>query len=212
MFPLVEMAAPALTAKVQAHFGAEDGGFKECMSCAKGNDELVKKFQDDGGETLSDFMAYFAADNYETECTTFRDEVEVLKDKQIEVARLRVAYQVSSMALKEGATMTPAKEKQVDWEAPLEDADKKSTLEVWSRRYNMKLTMYLDPADPLVNRLYREFRVSTPRLIPVEKIRSTLQNHSPTQLRNRVWARAPPSWLTRSPTGKLKMCMVTICP
>jgi hypothetical protein len=41
--------------------------------------------------------------------------------------------------------------------------------------------MFLDPCDPLVNRLFREFRANTPSLIPVERIRSTFQFHTPHQ-------------------------------
>ena len=39
--------------------------------------------------------------------------------------------------------------------------------------------MYLDPADPLVNRLYREFRQNSPSFIPVAKIRSVYVDHNP---------------------------------
>ena len=51
--------------------------------------------------------------------------------------------------------------------------------DVWRKRYNLKVDMYLDPADHLVNRLWREFRDNTPTLIEFEKIRSVYHGTIP---------------------------------
>jgi hypothetical protein len=49
----------------------------------------------------------------------------------------------------------------------------------WTTRYGIVLTMHLCPADPLVNRLFREFRSNTPSLIQVSKMRSLYTDHNP---------------------------------
>ena len=58
-----------------------------------------------------------------------------------------------------------------EWEQPLDSAAKETISKAWKARYWIQLTMYLDPADHLVNRLYREFRQNSPSLIPVARIR-----------------------------------------
>ena len=51
--------------------------------------------------------------------------------------------------------------------------------EAWDTRYHVTLSMFADPADPLVNRSWWELRTITPTLLPVEKVRSTFQNRQP---------------------------------
>ena len=73
---------------------------------------------------------------------------------------------------------TPA-QVDLDMEAPLQEQEKVSMAEQWTRRYNLHLTMHMDPADSLVNWLYRKFRIDTQTLNPVERIRSTFQGNTP---------------------------------
>ena len=64
-------------------------------------------------------------------------------------------------------------------EAPLDPEDKESMSKAWTARYGIRLTMWLDPADPLVNRLYREYRRNTPSLIPVARVKSVYTDNNP---------------------------------
>ena len=66
-----------------------------------------------------------------------------------------------------------------DIEAPLTVKDVESMQAAWDSRYNIALTMFLAPADPLVSRLFREFRTVTPTLIAVERIKSVYMNNDP---------------------------------
>ena len=51
-----------------------------------------------------------------------------------------------------------------DIERPLDPADAKDIADKWANRYDLDLHMYLDPADPLMSRLFREYRRNTASL------------------------------------------------
>ena len=158
------------------------GGLKTLWKVAKVHEEIVAQFESEGVESISDLYGYFGSKTYEEEAVTMRDKIESLKGRQIEVGRIRNAYHlaVEVIRMKGVARPEPPKEKAPDnMEAPLDEQDKRSMLEAWRTKYSVTLTMYLDPCDPLVNRLWREFRQNTPSLIPVERIRSTFQFHGP---------------------------------
>ena len=75
---------------------------------------------------------------------------------------------------KEAPTPEPA-----DIESPLAVKDSETIQAAWDNRYNIALTMFLAPADPLVSRLYWEFRSVTPTLIEVERIKSVYMSNDP---------------------------------
>ena len=81
--------------------------------------------------------------------------------------------------LEKPATPSESQSLAVDMEAPLTAKGKESIAAAWTSRYNMVLSMWLDPADSLVSRLYREFRQNTPQVIPVTKIRSVYTDNNP---------------------------------
>ena len=105
---------------------------------------------------------------YEAEAATFFDKVRDLHGKQVEVARIRTAYQIAVMVVEAsnegGKEKVVTQEASVDMEPPLKEEEKLSIMEDWDKRYNMVLSMWMDPADPLVNRMFREFRLNVPTL------------------------------------------------
>jgi len=135
----------------------------KCYTEASLHAEIVKELTStDGVENLADLAAFFTRKDYEAETTTYRTKIEGVKEMRVQDARLRTAYLIAVAAM-ETDTADPKKKKvNADVEAPLEEDDKKSMLEVWTKRYDMPLSMYMDPADPLVNRLWREYRAVTP--------------------------------------------------
>ena len=136
----------------------------------------------EGIEDLSDFSASFTQTGYEKEAETFRNKSEELKklDKQIDVARLCKAIIMARAVLNRPAPGKEAPAPQpADIEAPLTVKDVESMQAAWDSRYNIALTMFLAPADPLVSRLFREFRTVAPTLIAVERIKSVYMNNDP---------------------------------
>ena len=178
-----DMAMPAQIAAVKEAMKEEDGGLSDLFHVSLLHADIVKQLGSEGVETLSDFASYFTADGYETECTTVRDNVDELKGRQIEVARLRTAVQIATAALKEEPKETKGDKKKdkedADLEAPLPEEDKKSMLTNWNKSYGITLTMWFDPCDSLVNRLFREFRANTPSLLAAERIRAVIQAATP---------------------------------
>ena len=173
------MANAAMVDAVSAKCGLDDGGLAELWRVTKVHELLQKKFKEEGVETLPEFATYFTYADYEVETTTFRDKEVTLRDRQVEVARLRMAYTVATK-VGENSLEKKVKATVLDIEGPLEDANKLEILEAW-KQYHIKLTMYFDPGDPLVNRLFREFRAEppTPSLVLAEKVRSTFQCNTP---------------------------------
>ena len=174
--PVDAMASFQMVEKVEVN--TADGGLEKVLALAKVHASLVQLVKDGGIENLMEFSSYFSKDKYEQEAVTFRDQVEALKGKQIEVGRLRVAIEMARAVL---ARPPDAVEPQpaLDIEAPLKPQDKADMMKAWDARYGIRLTMWLDPADNLVNRLWREFRNNTPTMIPVSKIRSVYTDNNP---------------------------------
>lgn len=157
-----------------------DGGLHQVLDSCKVNPLIVTQIKTEGVDDLSDFSSMFTQGGYEEEAKTFRDKIEVLKTaaRDIDVARLRKAILMARGVLnrapptKEAPTPEPA-----DIESPLAVKDSESIQAAWDSRYNITLTMFLAPADPLVSRLYREFRSVTPTLIAVERVKSVYMSN-----------------------------------
>jgi len=157
---------------------AEDGGLAQIFTLTGVNSLITAKLTAEGVTTLMEFTNMWTKAGYETEATEYRNEVESLKDVRVEGSRLRAAIVLARAVL--DRPPINAEDKAInDWECPLDAAAKESISKSWKARYGVVLTMYLDPADPLVNRLYREFRQNSPSLIPVAKIRSVYVDHNP---------------------------------
>ena len=84
-----------------------------------------------------------------------------LKGKTVHAARFR-----NAVILARAVINRPLPEKETapaiaDFEAPLHAAQKDQMAKSWTFRYGIVLTMHFCPADPLVNRLFRELRSNT---------------------------------------------------
>ena len=159
-----------------------DGGLRQVLDSSKVHPLIVEQITKEGVEDLSDFSAIFT----QTESETFRDKIEELKklDKKIDVARLRRAILMARAVLNRPA---PSKEapapEPADIESPLTVKDAETMQTAWDSQYNITLTMFLAPADPLVSRLYREFRSVTPAFIAVDHVKSVYMSNDATPVK-----------------------------
>ena len=172
------MATMQMIEKVQAN--AADGGLASVLEVSRVHQLVVDLIKNEGVQDLTEFSTYFTQDGYEKEAGELCDQVESLKGRKIEVARVRAAIVLARAVLerpKESKDSTPAPP--IDIEGPLDPAAKESMAKAWTMRYNLTLTMWLDPADPLVNRLYREFRNNGPTLIAVTRMKSVYTDNNP---------------------------------
>ena len=163
----------------QVNVNAEDGGMKQVLELTSVHDLIVQKLKAEGVTNLIEFANLWTKDKYEEEALQYRDEVEELKTKRVEVSRLRSAITLARAVL-DRPPVNPETQAVNDMEGPLDTAAKESIAKAWKMRYGIQLTMWLDPADPLVNRLYREFRQNAPSLIPVARIKSVYSDNNPT--------------------------------
>ena len=171
------MASMTMAAKVDVRVA--DGGLAQVYQIANVNPLLVGKLEEEDVKNLSDFTCLWTQADYEAETVEFRDKVPELQGKKVEVARLRTAILLARAVMERPAAPPSGESQVVDMEAPLEPGEKDSMAQAWTARYSLTLCMWLDPADPLVNRLFREFRANTPTLIPVSRIKSVYSDNNP---------------------------------
>jgi hypothetical protein len=157
---------------------AADGGLAKTLELSKVHADLVQLVKSEGVEDLMEFSSYFSREKFEEEATEFVNKVVALQGKKVEVARFRNAIILARAVLDRPAT-TPEPQGPQDMEAPLDALTKEQLATSWTARYGVQLDMWLDPADPLVNRLFREFRANSPTLIPVTRIRSVYTDNNP---------------------------------
>jgi hypothetical protein len=159
---------------------AADGGLAQVLELTKVNQLLVDLIKEEGVTNLEEFASLWTKDGFEKEAQEFRDKVDSIKGKMVEASRLRIAIQVARGVLERPKNKEPAQGSEPDVEAPLDPMVRESMAKAWTTRYHLHLTMWLDPADSLVNRLYREFRTNSVNLLEVTKFKSVYTDHNPT--------------------------------
>ena len=157
---------------------AADGGLAQVLDVTNVNALIVAEIKAEDINNLLDFASYWTTTGFETEAVSFRDRVEALQTKKVEVARIRNAILLAKAVITRPPPAKEPDELAPDIEAPLNALQKETMVKAWETRYGVVLTMYLAPADPIVNRLFREFRNNTPSLIPVTRIRSVYTDHN----------------------------------
>ena len=177
--PLVSSAMAATMTQIeQVNVNVADGGLSKALELNKVHADLIQLVKDEGVENLMEFSSYFSKEKYEEEATEFCGKVQAVQGKKVEVARFRNAIILARAVIdRPPSKVEPAGVQ--DMEAPLDALEKEMLAKSWTARYGVRLDMFLDPADPLVNRLFREFRANTPTLIPVSRIRSVYTDNNP---------------------------------
>ena len=159
---------------------AADGGLAQVLELTNVNQLLRDLIKEEGVTNLEEFASLWTKDGFEKEAQEFRDKVDAIKGKMVEASRLRIAIQVARGVLDRPKGKETAQPAEADVEAPLDPMARESMAQAWTARYHLHLTMWLDPADGLVNRLYREFRTNTVSILEVTKFKSVYTDHNPT--------------------------------
>ena len=157
---------------------AADGGLAQVLEVTNVSALIVAEIKAEDINNLLDFASYWTTSGSETEAIAFRDRAETLQTKKVEAARIRNAILLAKAVITRPPPAKEPDELAPDIEAPLNALQKETMVKAWETRYGVVLTMYLAPADPIVNRLFREFRNNTPSLIPVTRIRSVYTDHN----------------------------------
>ena len=70
---------------------AADGGLAQVLEVTNVNALIVAEIKAEDINNLLDFASYWTTTGFETEAVSFRDRVEALQTKKVEVARIRNA-------------------------------------------------------------------------------------------------------------------------
>ena len=117
---------------------------------------LIQATVQKGVMSLSDYAGYFTEADYEKGIATEIMDGTALATNRVQLSRMRMTWirareQVRVAKASSGQAVT-------DWEAPLDDDDRKQQDEAFFLLYKIKFEAYVMPADHIFNRLYREFK------------------------------------------------------
>jgi len=168
-----------------------DGGLESCFKACSVHDEIQKHLKDKEGMTcLRDFAAAYTASDYIVELDKVWQAVEQAKDRRCERARLHSAWQAANAAITAleeagpgGSSGAAAGQDVTDWEAPLAEDEVEEMRKAWKARYDLIVESHVFPGDPLVNRIYREFRRWSVTTTEIGKMRNILLERQPVRRR-----------------------------
>ena len=103
-------------------------------------------------------------------------EATSFKHDRIAGARFKSAYLAGQQALKLSLEVSPVAD---DPDQPLPESTTQQLNRDWDRKYSIKWESFVDPADSLRARVYREFKKFTMTLIECRKIKSILTYSMP---------------------------------
>ena len=168
-----------------------DGRLASCFKAADVAPSLVDNMMNvQKFKTLRDFAESYTEADY----TALLDEIwendEATKKTRVERGRLRSTWKAGSIAiakLEESPKADGSNNMTTDisWEAPLTDDQRDAVWADWKTKYNIRLECHVRPGEPLVNRLYREFRTIQMSVHDVRKWKSLLLERRPTWLLKR---------------------------
>ena len=197
MLPLSFLFAAIMMQHAAVSVSGTDQGLKQIFELTNMPQELVKYFIEECEiPHTSEFLSHVAATTFETELKSIVEErfparaaegegenlvPAFTRDKQrMYVARARSAYKLATEVLNknkiEQEQATKPEELSSDLERPLDNKVIESLDQVWMDTYNFKFISHMRPAPQFRNRIFRELKMHTTRLIPVEKARSVEEN------------------------------------
>ena len=154
----------------------DDRGLQACIEGANIKAEWATEFlRVHHIVTLDDFIYLVTAGQWET---SLADLVAAcsFKNDRIAGARFKSAYLAGSQALKQSLEVTKTNE---DPDQPLPESTTHQLNRDWDKKYSIKWEAFVDPADSLRARVYREFKKHTMSLIECRKVKSILTHSIP---------------------------------
>ena len=158
-----------------------DEGFAQVVSTVLVHKDVVEYLKsEEAFETLTDFVNPFADMPAEKRHAEFEEIVKKARVNNAirrEEGRLKTAWEIGRDALNfaaQGAAAVSNTRQPADWEDPLSEKEIQDLDNVWTTRYHFVFEAHVQPGDPLLNRLYREFRRWAMTLTEVGKMKSFL--------------------------------------
>ena len=170
-----------------------DQGLKQILKSCNCQDAISEYITSSGMATTSDFLGFFTQAAFETEIADLlRSKFEVTADFKLEqqkffISRTRAAYKLALevVAQVKSDSMKPPEELNPDLERPLDEKTIKDLTARWDAMHPFSFVTSMKAAPPFRNRLFREIRNKSCKLVPVEKVKSVddyKTSHEPTAL------------------------------
>ena len=155
---------------------ADDRGLSACWVGANISEAWSKEFLAvHKVTTLDDFVYLVTAADWERSLQSLVDATNFKHDR-IAGARFKSAYLAGQQALKQSLEVATTAE---DADQPLPESTTHQLNRDWDRKYGVKWEAFVDPADPLRARVYKEFKKFTMTIIECRRIKSILTHSMP---------------------------------
>ena len=141
-----------------------DGGLASCFAAAKVAPPLIKNlFEVLQFVTLRDFASSYTEEDHVALLDGIWQSDETTKTARVQRGRLHSTWKAASTAIRKleetpKADGSNSLSSDIGWEAPLSDEERERIWADWKTRYSVRLEAHVRPGDPLVNRIFREFR------------------------------------------------------
>ena len=164
-----------MAAAHKINVNSDDRGLKSCYSLARIQEDWAAAVADNFKfETLEEFMNYQREADPEETLLIMLNEAEATKDHLLIQARFKTAYQTGSDAIKEVRSAAMKGASADDLEDPMPLGPREQLDADWQKCYSLLLEPYVDPADSLRGRVWREFRRRTSTVVEAKKMKSIL--------------------------------------
>ena len=157
-----------------------DQGLDQILKSCNCQEAVIEYIKASGMTTTSDFLGFFTQSTFESEIADLlRSQFQVTADFKLEqqklfISRTRAAYKlamevvahVKSDAMKQPEELNP------DLERPLDEKTINDLTARWDAMHPFTFLASMKAAPPFRNRLFREIRSKSCKLVPVEKVKS----------------------------------------
>ena len=155
----------------------DDKGLAACFQGANLQADWITAYKDQHHvTTLDDFVYMVTAASWEASLGDLLQQVPLLKDHRIALARFKSAYEAGQQALRHAVQSSPKTE---DLDEALPEGTIQQLNHDWTRRYSLVFDSCLEPSEQLRSRVYREFRKQTMTVIEMKKVKSVLTVSTP---------------------------------
>ncbi|CAE7225929.1 unnamed protein product, partial [Symbiodinium sp. CCMP2456] len=159
---------------------ADDRGLHSCFAASGVKQDWIQAVVSHHRlETLDDFVYMINKGEWESSLAAFVQEVGVIRDNRLALARFKAAWQAGSAAIAASQQAATRHQQETDLEEPLPEATTQQLQHDFQKAYGFVVETHLEPSDALRGRVYREFRRHTMTVIEARKIKSVVAQATP---------------------------------
>ncbi|CAE7836616.1 unnamed protein product, partial [Symbiodinium necroappetens] len=180
--PLCQVLQPSciMSQTLRVDLQADDRGLHSCFAASGVKQDWIQAVVSHHRlETLDDFVYMINKGEWESSLAAFVQEVGVIRDNRLALARFKAAWQAGSAAIAASQQAATRHQQETDLEEPLPEATTQQLQHDFQKAYGFVVETHLEPSDALRGRVYREFRRHTMTVIEARKIKSVVAQATP---------------------------------